>query len=73
MTLIQEAYSLMREQPERNLRLIVDLLHTMTPKTTAAGKRTGLANGTISFPVDFDEHFDDLNDEITDMFTGAAV
>ena len=80
MTLMQEAYTLMQQQPESNIKILVDLLKTMSPGVhivqnrrtalTDASKRTGVARGTVVFPPDFDEHFDDLNDEIAAMFMG---
>lgn len=81
MTPLQEAYLLMQKQPESNIRLIIDLLHTMSPskeKTNPAPlvqpfKRTGLAGGIVHLPEDFDEHFDDLNMEITESFYGSGL
>lgn len=79
MTPLQEAYLLMQKQPESNIRLIIDLLHTMSPsreKTNPAVqpfKRTGLAEGIVQLPEDFDEHFDDLNAEISESFYGRAL
>ena len=35
MTLLQEAYTLMQRQPEKNIRLIVDLLRTMSVRENA--------------------------------------
>lgn len=72
MTPIQEAYALMQEQPESNIKLIVELLRTMSPykeeiRTETAArtfKRTGLAKETIHLPEDFDEHFSDADKEI---------
>lgn len=50
MTLLQEAYTLMQGQSEKNIRLIVELLQTMSSKEdvidkipSRAFKRTGLA------------------------------
>lgn len=76
MTPIQEAYALMQEQPESNIKLIVELLRTMSPykediRTETAArtfKRTGLAKETIHLPEDFDEHFSDADKEISEMF-----
>ena len=78
MTLMQEAYSLMQKQPEKNVKIIVDLLRTMVPEVGAkrsvsaspAYKRTGVAKGTAVFPADYDEHFNDFNEEIATMFSG---
>ena len=80
MTLMQEAYTLMQKQPESNIKIIVELLRTMSPsvsdkpktKPVAPLKRTGMAKGVITFPADFDDHFDDLNEEIAAMFSGEA-
>lgn len=54
MTLLQEAYTLMQGQPEKNIQLIVNLLQTMSSKKEAADKiphksfkRTGLAKKMI--------------------------
>lgn len=80
MTLLQEAYALMQEQPEKNIRLIVDLLQTMSlNKETEAGmrhesfRRTGLAKGLVELPDDFDETFDALDKDIEKMFYGDAL
>lgn len=77
MTLLQEAYTLMQGQPEKNIRLIVDLLQTMsisentaTRTSTGVFRRTGLAKGTVSFPCDFDETFDALDYDIEGLFYG---
>ena len=77
MTLIQEAYTLMQKQPESNLKILVDLLHSMSPVSTETlqgsavpYKRTGVANGTAVFPMDFDESFDAFDPEIEALFTG---
>lgn len=80
MTLLQEAYFLMQEQPEKNIKLIVELLQTMSPKkdktSHASGenfKRTGLARGVINLPDDFDEVFDELDKEISELFYGDVL
>ena len=81
MTLIQEAYLLMQNQPDENLRILIDLLHVMTPRSQArekteevrAFRRTGIAKNEITLPQDFDEHFDDLNEEIAQSFYGDTL
>lgn len=80
MTLLQEAYTLMQGQPEKNIQLIVDLLQTMSSKkeTTAKMphkivKRTGLSKEMIKLPDDFDEVFDALDKDIEEMFYGDAL
>lgn len=81
MTPIQEAYTLMSEQPEDNIKLIIQLLHTMNPgveksvQTDSKNpfKRTGLAKGKVHLPEDFDEHFDSMDKEISDLFYGDAL
>lgn len=80
MTLLQQAYSLMQEQPEKNIRLIIALLETMTPKEdtatetpTKAFKRTGLAKDLINLPDDFDETFDALDKDIAELFYGDSL
>lgn len=80
MTLLQEAYSLMQEQPEKNIRLIVELLQTMSPNETTAFptaaqpfKRTGRAKGVIHLPDDFDETFDRLDRDISELFYGDEL
>lgn len=80
MTLLQEAYTLMQEQPEKNIQLIVELLQTMSPRgSVVAGnhsktfKRTGLARGLMSLPSDFDETFDALDKDIEEMFYGGDL
>ncbi len=74
---LQEAYSLMQQQPEGNVKLIIELLQRMTLITEEAAplsfKRTGQAKGLVQFPEDFDEHFDDLNDEISALFEGGLA
>ena len=77
MTLQQEAYSLIQEQPESNLRIIIDLLKAFgTPNLSKNNKsdqvitRTGVGKDVIKLPDDFLEHFDDSNDEIAKMFYG---
>lgn len=80
MTLLQEAYSLMQGQPEKNIQLIVDLLQTMSPKENATAatpsgvfKRTGLAKQTVKLSDDFDETFDALDQEIEELFYGDVL
>ena len=77
VTPIQEAYALMQQQPESNIRIIVELLQKMLPtpkeETAKPFRRTGVAKGLVQFPVDFDEHFDDLNPEISEMFNGGIA
>lgn len=80
MTLLQEAYTLMQEQPEKNIQLIVNLLQTMSSKKEAADKiphksfkRTGLAKEMIKLPDDFDRTFDALDQDIEEMFYGDAL
>lgn len=80
MTLLQEAYTLMQRQPERNIQLIVELLQTMSLKkepTTRiphkAFKRTGLAKEMVKLPDNFDETFDALDKDIEEMFYGDAL
>lgn len=65
----------MQGQPEKNIRLIVNLLQTMSPKEDVADKtssevfkRTGLAKGTVNLPSDFDETFDALDKDIEKLF-----
>lgn len=66
----------MKEQPESNIRLIIELLQTMSPYkgvTETKGlelpfRRTGLANGTVQLPKDFDKHFDEMDKEISELF-----
>lgn len=74
MTLIQEAVSLIQQQPEEHIKLIIDLLRTMMPEKKniieieTTGKRLGIAKGKISLPDDFDENFDAMDDEIASLF-----
>jgi len=77
MTLQQEAYSLIQEQPENNLKIIIDLLKALgtanLSKNNKSGEvitRTGVGKDVIKLPDDFLEHFDDSNDEIAKMFYG---
>lgn len=80
MTLLQEAYALMQEQPEKNIQLIVDLLQTMSLKKKPAArmphkgfKRTGLAKGMVELPDGFDETFDALDEDVREMFEGDSL
>lgn len=77
MTPIQEAYALMQQQPDENIKVIIELLHRMVPtkkeETVRPFRRTGLAKGLVHFPKDFDEHFDDLNVEISAELDGGSV
>ena len=78
MTLIQEASALMAEQPESNIRIIIDLLHAMdqsglnSKKMDDTTKRIGVAKGKIILPEGFDEEFDSLDSEIAEMFYGGV-
>ena len=76
MTLLQEAYTLMQRQPEKNIRLIVDLLRTMSVRANAQTqvfRRTGLAKEAVNLPGDFDETFDALDHDIEEMFYGDSL
>lgn len=77
VTPIQEAYALMQQQPESNIKIIVELLQKMLPapkeENVKPFRRTGVAKGLVQFPKDFDEHFDDLNSEIGEMFNGGIA
>ena len=76
MTLLQEAYTLMQRQPEKNIRLIVDLLRTMSVREnsqTQVFRRTGLAKEAVNLPGDFDETFDALDHDIEEMFYGDSL
>ncbi len=76
MTLLQEAYTLMQRQPEKNIRLIVDLLRTMSVRENAQTqvfRRTGLAKKAVNLPGDFDETFDALDHDIEEMFYGDSL
>ena len=74
VTPIQEAHALLQQQPESNIRIIVELLQKMLPapkkENTKPFRRTGVAKRLVQFPADFDEHFDDLNPEISETFNG---
>ena len=80
MTLLQEAYTLLQEQPEKKIQLIVELLQTMPVKKDVAAKmpskilkRTGLTKETVNLPDDFDETFDALDKEVEELFYGDAL
>ena len=76
MTSLQEAYTLMQRQPEKNIRLIVDLLRTMSVRENAQTQvfqRTGLAKEAVNLPGDFDETFDALDHDIEEMFYGDSL
>ena len=75
MSSIQEAYILMQRQPESNLRIIIELLRKMTPKTARAAKpakRTGIGNSKFHLDDDFDTNFDALDSEIAADFYGEG-
>ena len=73
MTLRQEAISLLEEQPDSNLRVIVDLLKKLKPEEKRKKiRRIGVGRDVIKLPEDFYEHFDDLNEEIALMFYGES-
>lgn len=79
MTLLQEAYTLMQGQSEKNIQLIVELLQTMSSRGEAtaklpseAFKRTGLAKNAVKLPDDFDETFDALDKDIEELFYGET-
>ena len=78
MTLIQEAYSLMQDQPEKNIKVIVDLLQIMNQESFDRSdfqkpfRRTGIANGLFEIPDDFDEQFDAMDEEIAELFYGSS-
>ncbi len=79
MTPIQEAYALMQGQPDSNIKLIIELLRTMSPYKEKEDihvaaqpfKRTGLASGAVELPEDFDEAFEELDKEIAELFLGG--
>lgn len=80
MTLLQQAYTLMQGQPEKNIRLIVELLQTMTPKDNAVVKasaggfrRTGLTKAAVNLPSDFDETFDAIDKDVEELFYGEVL
>ena len=76
MTSLQEAYTLMQRQPEKNIRLIVDLLRTMSVRDNAQTqvfRRTVLAKEAVNLPGDFDETFDALDHDIEEMFYGDSL
>ncbi len=80
MTLLQEAYTLLQEKPEKNIQLIVELLQTMSSKKDVAAKtpskvfkRTGLAKEAVNLPGDFDETFDALDKDVEELFYGDAL
>lgn len=75
MTLLQEAYTLMQGQPEKNIQWIVDLLQTMSLKKEMTNtipdkifKRTGLAKEMVNLPDDFDVTFDALDKDMEELF-----
>ena len=80
MKLLQEAYTLMQGQSEKNVQLIVELLRTMSPKEDAsdgvsskAFRRTGLTKNMVNLPADFDEVFDALDKDVEELFHGDAL
>lgn len=80
MTLMQEAYSLMQNQPENNIKIIVDLLRVMNTGDYSSFdtvqqpfRRTGIANGVFELSDDFDEQFDAMDEEIAELFYGGEA
>lgn len=80
MTLLQEAYTLMQGQSEKNIQLIVNLLQTMSSKKDVTAKvpsetfkRTGLAKNAVNLPSDFDETFDALDKDVEKLFYGDIL
>lgn len=64
------------EAARKNIRLIVDLLRTMSVRENAQTqvfRRTGLAKEAVNLPGDFDETFDALDHDIEEMFYGDSL
>lgn len=74
MSALQEAYILLQQQPESNIRVIVDVLRKMSSKSqlvnTHTTKRTGIGNNKYNFLSDFDATFDALDNDIAADFYG---
>ena len=73
MTLAQEAYLLINQQPEANLRAIVELLKCMPTRVRTTSKRTGIANDKYVIDAAFDKNFDAMDEEIAGLFDGEAL
>ena len=76
MTLKQEAIELIQEQPNDNVRIIIDLLKKLSKKPEQKKKKNrkfGIGKDIINLPNDFFEHFDDDNEEIAAMFYGETL
>ena len=70
MTTIQEAYVLIQNQSESNLRTIVELLRKMPTNIPRTKKqpRTGLGKHAHHLPASFDSDFNSLDSEIASNF-----
>ena len=81
MSAHQEAYLLISKMPEESVRLLLELIHNMTPafrlgvqaesevKNSDTSCRLGAGKGIITDPVDFDR----WDDEIAALFEGDAL
>ena len=69
MTTAQEAYMLMQQQPERDIRIVLEFLKKMSRKAPVAKvRRWGLGAKKVRLPADFDETFNSLDEEIEKDF-----
>jgi len=75
MTLQQEAYDLIKNQSESNLKIIIGLLKALPSKKSTKKKRLPVGPGHcyLELPEDFFEHFDDDNEEIAASFYGENI
>ena len=85
MTLIQEANLLMQNQPDSNLRIIVDMLRAMNPTAKVSDSHTtvseekshpyrlGILKNKVHMPEDSYDHFDDDNEEIWKDFNEDSL
>ena len=86
MTLIQEAYSLLQNQTDSNLRVIIDMLRSMRGFSKSGDDtvvteieeplhppRLGALKGKINLPTDLYDHFDDDREEIWGNFDEATI
>ena len=78
MTVKEELFTLIQEQPDSTVQIIIDLLHALSPVKTQPHSQVshekvifGIGKDVITLPNDFFDHFDDSNEVIADMFYGA--
>ena len=78
MTLAQEAYALIKKQPDENIRLVIELLKRMDPISSVSQteifsqpRELGLAKEAFKLSDDFDETFDAMDADVAELFEEA--